>query len=222
MARSKEIRAGLRPDDLGGCAGADDPALVHDRQPVGERLGLVHVVRAQQDRGAVVQQVAEQPPDTLPALRVQPGGGLVQEQHLGSTQHGQRQVQSSSFAAGQLPHTDPGPVAQVDQFQGFPDRPRRGQRPGPHPRRLRHRQFRRKPAVLQHDPDPWPHRAAFPERGSRPSTRTVPDVAGASPSTTSSRDVFPAPLVPSNANSSPRRTEKLTPRTASNPRRPPL
>ena len=53
--------------------------------------------------------------------------------------------------------------------------------------------------------------------GSRPSTRTVPDDAGASPSTTSSRDVFPAPLVPSNANNSPRRTEKLTPRTASNP-----
>ena len=55
------------------------------------------------------------------------------------------------------------------------------------------------------------------ECGSRPSTRTVPDVAGASPSTTSSREVFPAPLVPSKANSSPRRTEKLTPRTASNP-----
>ena len=60
------------------------------------------------------------------------------------------------------------------------------------------------------------------ECGSRPRTRTVPDVAGASPSTTSSREVFPAPLVPSNANSSPRRTEKLTSRTASNPRPPPL
>jgi hypothetical protein len=56
--------------------------------------------------------------------------------------------------------------------------------------------------------------------GSRPSTRTTPEAGPVNPSSTSRIEVFPAPLVPSSANSSPRRTEKVTPRTASNPVRP--
>ena len=45
--------------------------------------------------------------------------------------------------------------------------------------------------------------------------RTDPPEAGARPSTTSSAEVLPAPLTPSSANTSPGRTSKEMPRTAS-------
>ena len=51
--------------------------------------------------------------------------------------------------------------------------------------------------------------------GSRPSTRTVPSVAGVKPSSTSIVVVLPAPFVPSRAKISPLGTVKETPRTAS-------
>lgn len=53
--------------------------------------------------------------------------------------------------------------------------------------------------------------------GSCPSTRTRPPAGAASPSRSSTVEVFPAPLVPSSAKSSPRPTENETPRTASKP-----
>ena len=58
-------------------------------------------------------------------------------------------------------------------------------------------------------------RAARSATGSSPSTLTSPSVAGASPSITSSVEVFPAPFVPSSAVIEPAGTSRSTPRTAS-------
>ena len=58
----------------------EDPAVVHDREPVAELVGLLHVVRGEQDRLALVVQLAEDLPQGDAALRVEAGGGLVEEQ----------------------------------------------------------------------------------------------------------------------------------------------
>ena len=51
-------------------AGGDQPAVVDDVDPVGEPLGLVHVVRGQHDGHAVGAQLLEQLPGRTPGLRV--------------------------------------------------------------------------------------------------------------------------------------------------------
>jgi hypothetical protein len=62
----------------------EDPAAVEDQDAVGQILGLVEVVRGQQDRG--VPQIGEpvhQVVEGVAGQRVEPRGGLVEEQHLG-------------------------------------------------------------------------------------------------------------------------------------------
>ena len=67
-----------------GCPRRDDLAVVDDHDPVAERVGLVQVVRGQEDRRALVPQAADVVPEAGPVLRVEPGGRLVQEEELGS------------------------------------------------------------------------------------------------------------------------------------------
>jgi hypothetical protein len=72
---------------------ADQTAVVDDGDPVGEPVGLLQVLGGQQHGSAGVHQVAEQRPQVPAAGRVQPGGGLVQEQHLGPADQAGGQVQ---------------------------------------------------------------------------------------------------------------------------------
>jgi hypothetical protein len=70
--------------DLGlevvGGVGGDDPALVDDQDPVGQRVRLVEVVRGQEHRrAAAVPQVADVLPEVRTRLRVEPSGRLVEE-----------------------------------------------------------------------------------------------------------------------------------------------
>ena len=58
----------------------DDPALVDDGDPVAELVGLLHVVRREEDRLPVDVELAEDLPQGDAALRVEAGGGLVEEQ----------------------------------------------------------------------------------------------------------------------------------------------
>ena len=54
--------------------------MVDDREPVAELVGLLHVVRGEQDRLPVGVQLAEDLPQRDAALRVEAGGRLVEEQ----------------------------------------------------------------------------------------------------------------------------------------------
>ena len=56
--------------------------VVHDRQPVAELLGLVHVVRGDDQGDALLLQPVEPVPQKVPRLRVEPGGRLVEDQKL--------------------------------------------------------------------------------------------------------------------------------------------
>src|SRR6266540_4526628 len=64
---------------LGEGAVGDDPALVEDRDPVGELFGLVQVLRGEQHRRALPGELFDAVPHFDASLRVEPGGRLVQE-----------------------------------------------------------------------------------------------------------------------------------------------
>ena len=55
-------------------------AVVDDREPVAELVGLFHVVRGEEDGLAVAVQLAEDLPQRDATLRVEAGGRLVEEQ----------------------------------------------------------------------------------------------------------------------------------------------
>jgi hypothetical protein len=68
--------------------------VVDDGDPVGELVGLLQVLGGQQHGGTALDQVADQRPQVAAAGRVQPGGGLVQEQHLGPADQAGGQVEA--------------------------------------------------------------------------------------------------------------------------------
>src|SRR5687767_574204 len=67
--------------ELGEGAVRDDPALVQDRDPVREVLGLVQVLRGEQHRGALAGELSDGLPDLDPRLWIEPRRRLVEEQH---------------------------------------------------------------------------------------------------------------------------------------------
>ena len=85
---------------LVGRALDDDAAAVDDREPRGEPVGLLQVVRREQDRH---QLLARQALDLVPHLRarlgVEAGRRLVEEQHLRAVQQADRDVEPALHAA---------------------------------------------------------------------------------------------------------------------------
>ena len=67
-------------DELARAALGDDLRLVHDDQPVAQLLGLVHVVRRQDQRHAALLEPVEAIPQEVAGLRVEPGRRLVEQQ----------------------------------------------------------------------------------------------------------------------------------------------
>ena len=63
-----------------------------------EPVGLLEVLRGQQHRGAVVDELADELPDTDPALGVEAGGRLVEEQHRRPVHERRREVEASAHA----------------------------------------------------------------------------------------------------------------------------
>ena len=85
-----------------GIDGAD-LTVVDDGHPVGEQLGLLHVVGGQNDRLSLLPvEPLEQLPQAVTHLRVQPGGGLVQEYHLRVVDQRRRHRKAPLLAAGKL------------------------------------------------------------------------------------------------------------------------
>ena len=79
----------------------DDLALVHDRDPIAE-LGLVHVVGGHEDRDLLLaHQLLDVGPDRAARLRVEPHGGLVEEEHARRVQQAARDLQAALHPAGE-------------------------------------------------------------------------------------------------------------------------
>ena len=79
--------AGLQ---LGRRAVRDRAAVVEHDDVVGELIGLFEVLRREDDRGAVLHEVAQHVPEIVAAARVETGGRLVEEQHARVRRRGSR------------------------------------------------------------------------------------------------------------------------------------
>ena len=75
--------------------------MVDDGDALAELIGLFHVVRGEQDRLPVGVEVVEDLPHGDAALRIEAGGGLVEEQHGRSMHDGAGDHQPLRHAARQ-------------------------------------------------------------------------------------------------------------------------
>ena len=91
---------GMRRLSSSARALGDDPAVVQHRDPVGQLVGLVQVLRGQEDRHAAGHELADDLPHGAAAARVQPGGRLVEEDQPRVADQGHGQVEAAPHAAG--------------------------------------------------------------------------------------------------------------------------
>ena len=116
-ARSAGCDLERRPADLRlqrlRRAASHDPAMVDDRDPVGEHVRLLEVLRGEEDGHAVLPgQARDLLPQVRAALRVEPRGGLVEEQDARRVHERERQVEPALHAARVAAHAA---VGRVDQ-----------------------------------------------------------------------------------------------------------
>ena len=98
------------PERVGRALGDDPPAGDHG-DAVGEVLGLVHVVRGEQDRRAELAQARDQLPGLAARGRVEARGRLVEEDQLRVARDAEGEVQAPALAAGQRGDAGTRPVA---------------------------------------------------------------------------------------------------------------
>jgi len=143
-----------RPAELLGSTVSRNGASPQDHDPVGEALGLLHVVGGQEHRLARMAKPFDQRPHALAGRRVKPRGRLVQEQHLWIADQADGHVYPALLTAGQAP--DP-LVRLVRQASGHDNRVEIG-RPPEVPREHRdcfpHRVDGVELGFLEHQPDP--------------------------------------------------------------------
>jgi hypothetical protein len=94
----QQVAPDPRLELVGGALG-DHPAAVDHRDVVGQPVRLLQVLGGEQQGGAVADQLADDVPEREAAARVQPGGRLVQEQHLGAADQAGAQVEAAAHPA---------------------------------------------------------------------------------------------------------------------------
>ena len=103
--------------ELGERPVRDDPALVEDRDPVGELLGLVQVLGGEQHSRAAAGELLDAAPHLEAGLGVQPGGRLVEEDHGRIADEAHGDVQAAPHAAGVGGHATAGRIRQLEAVQ---------------------------------------------------------------------------------------------------------
>ncbi len=178
----------------------EDAALIHDDQFIAQALGLLHVVRGQQQGLAARLEFAQSAPDQVARLRVQSGGRFVQRRELRVIDQGARDGQAPPHAAGEGIGLCRAPVGQRDEFQQAFDA--RGDLPA------RQAEVGRIDVQILLDREVGIEiisRGTMPTRAriagalratGRPNTESVPPLGGVSPIVMRSVVVLPAPLGP--------------------------
>jgi hypothetical protein len=95
----------------------DHPPAVHDRDAVRQPVGLLQVLGGQQHRGPLGDQFADHPPQRVAAVDVQPGGRLVEEDHLRALYQGGGDVQAAAHPAGVGARGPVGGLGQLEALQ---------------------------------------------------------------------------------------------------------
>ena len=98
----------------------DDLARREHRDPVRQRLRLIHVVGGQEDRLAELAQAVDHLPRSPPRRRVKAGRRLIQEHQLWVADQRQRDVQASLLAARQLPAASLWPCSRARRARSPP------------------------------------------------------------------------------------------------------
>ncbi len=102
-----------------------DAAGRQHRDAVGEILGLLHVVRCEEDRLAEPTQTGDDLPGSAAGGRIEPGRRLVEEDELRITDEREREVEPPPLAAGQPRAERACLLAETDQGDRLLDVPRR-------------------------------------------------------------------------------------------------
>ena len=142
--------------DRGGCAHGRDLPVGDHGEPVRQRLGLVHVVRGEDDRRLLGGERADQVPGRTAPRRIESCRRLVQEQQLWAAHDAEADIQPPLLPAGEGLHPGIGLLRQADQLDHLVNRARRRVVTRVAGQRLAHRQVRLHRQLLQHDPDPGP------------------------------------------------------------------
>ena len=197
-----------------------DLALIHDHEPVAELLGLVHVVRREHERHALLLQPVEAVPERVACLRVEPRRRLVEQHQVGIVDERPRDRQPALHAAGEMldaalladrrsctnSSSSVGPLANLARGDARSTCRRRG---GSRRRRAPGRGCR--PAARRRAAA----RIARPAgSGSSPKTVSSPPPRGETAPIMRIVELLPAPFGPRKPNVSPGRTAKSIPSTA--------
>ena len=96
---SRTLPPGTSRLSSAGVPCGDDAAAVEQRDPAREPVGLLEVLRRQEDRDAVGDEVADDVPHHPPAARVEAGRRLVEEDDPRVADERHREVEPSAHAA---------------------------------------------------------------------------------------------------------------------------
>ena len=118
MNASSRVRPPVCFSQRRGGALRDDPAVVDDRDPVGDALRLLHVVRREKHRHVLVAaQPADEFPDLVAGLRVEPAGRLVEEQDARPVLQCAGDFEPALHAAREALDVVVAPLPQADEAQ---------------------------------------------------------------------------------------------------------
>ena len=101
---------------LGGAV-RDRAPVVEDHDVVGQPVGLLEVLRREDDGGAVAHEVAQLVPQAVAALGVEAGGRLVEEEHARAADEAGGQVEAAAHAPGEGLHQRVGGVDEVELLE---------------------------------------------------------------------------------------------------------
>ena len=196
-----------RPDrglELAGRALGDHPAVVDHGDPVGELVRLVEVLRAEQDRGPLGDERADDVPDLVAGARVEPGRRLVEEHHLRRDHEARGDVEPPPHAPGVVLDQPAGRLGEAESLQQL-GRPRLGLRPASSPAAGRAGSGSRGPVRSSSTEASCPVRLTRPRTASAsstmscPSTRAEPASGRSSVASIRIVVVLPAPFGPEHA-----------------------
>ena len=103
--------------ELASGALGDHSPVIDDGDLVGELICLLEVLRGEQKRGPVADELAHSRPDLNAAARIEPRRRLVQEQHPGAGQQARCEVETSPHPTGVRARETVGGISQVEALE---------------------------------------------------------------------------------------------------------
>ncbi len=98
-------------------AQGDQPPVIDDRHALAEDIGLLHVVRRQDNRPPAAVVLAHQVPEKQACLRIEAGGGLIEKENLRVVHHRARDREALEHSAGEAHGELVGPVGELEPLE---------------------------------------------------------------------------------------------------------